>query len=176
MRTKLAKIEIVKGNIVEMGNKATAVVCGCTQIMTTYGGINSAIRLAAGKSFENYLRGRRLKTADCIISPAYNMQYGHIVNISLPSLDAEEIEKVIENCFYNIIWKTAANKTITTINIPAGLIGDNYPINKVAEIMVRNVYAELGAFENKIIKKVNIVCLNEIDFAYYCSALDNLTK
>ena len=165
------KISIVKGDITKI--KADAIVNAANSGMLGGGGVDGAIRRAAGPGLqEECVRLRKetipngLETGKAIMTKAYNFPAKIIIHTVGPRYYSGDIN-LLKNCYTNCL-KLAEENNCESIAFPVISTGAyGCPIEKSAEI----VSEVLEKFKSDIIKEIILVLFNEEDYEMYKKVL-----
>ncbi len=160
-------INILLGDITQV--KADAIVNAANSGMLGGGGVDGAIREAAGKSLqEECIRLRKeeipdgLKTGEAIQTKAYNLPAKIIIHTVGPKYYSEDIN-LLKNCYTNCL-KLAEENNCESIAFPAISTGAyGCPIEKSAKI-VKEV---LNKYDFKVITEIKLVLFTKEDFGVY---------
>ncbi len=161
------KISIIQGDITKI--KVDAIVNAANSGMLMGGGVDGAIRRAAGKSLqEECVKLRRekipegLKTGEAILTKAYNLTAKIIIHTVGPRCYSQDIN-LLEKCYVNCL-RLAEENNCETIAFPAISTGAyGCSIEKSAEIVKR----VLNNYKSKGIREVRLVLFSEDDFGVY---------
>jgi len=168
------KITILKGDITKV--KADAIVNAANSGMLGGGGVDGAIRRAAGPGLqEECVKLRKdtipngLETGKTIITKAYNLPAKIIIHTVGPRYYSGNID-LLKECYSNCL-KLAKENKCESIAFPAISTGAyGCPIEKSAEI----VSEVLDNFKSEIIKEIILVLFDENDFNVYAEKIKDL--
>ena len=168
------KITILKGDITKV--KADAIVNAANSGMLGGGGVDGAIRRAAGPGLqEECVKLRKdtipngLETGKTIITKAYNLPAKIIIHTVGPRYYSGNID-LLKECYSNCL-KLAEENKCESIAFPAISTGAyGCPIEKSAEI----VSEVLDNFKSEIIKEIILVLFDENDFNVYAEKIKDL--
>ena len=161
------KISIIKGDITQV--KADAIVNAANSGMLGGGGVDGAIRRAAGPGLqEECIKLRKetipngLETGKAIVTKAYNLSAKIIIHTVGPRYYSGDIG-LLKNCYTNCL-KLAEENDCGSIAFPAISTGAyGCPIEKSAEIVSK----VLAKFQSNVIKEIILVLFDQEDFEVY---------
>jgi O-acetyl-ADP-ribose deacetylase (regulator of RNase III) len=170
------KIRIIRGDITKI--KADAIVNAANSGMLGGGGVDGAIRRAAGPGLqEECIRLRKetipngLETGKATITKAYNLPAKIVIHTVGPRYYSGDIN-LLNKCYTNCL-KLAEENNCESIAFPTISTGDyGCPIEKSAEILSE----VLENFKSDIIKEIILVLFDEEDFNVYKNVLENGMK
>jgi len=161
------KITLIKGDITQV--KADAIVNAANSGMLEGGGVDGAIRDAAGESLlEECIKLRKekipdgLKTGEAIQTKAYDLPAKIIIHTVGPKYYSDDIN-LLKNCYINCL-KLAEENDCGSIAFPAISTGAyGCPIEKSSKI-VKEV---LSDYIPSSVKEVILVLYNQEDYEVY---------
>lgn len=169
----MAKVELIRGNIVEQDDVEAVVNAANAQLMPG-GGVAGAIHMSAGPQLEKECRSLApIKPGEAVITKAYNLPNEYVIHCLGPIFGADKPEeKFLENCYKNAL-ELAEKNEISSIAFPSISTGAfGYPVEEAAEVALKAVSNMIPKLKH--IKTIRFVLFTEDDLGIYREFSKNL--
>lgn len=160
------EIEIILGDITN--EETTAIVNAANTSLLGGGGVDGAIHRKAGKELLkecSSLGG--CPTGEARITKGYSLKAKWIIHTPGPIWNGgnNNEEKLLRNSYINSL-KLCEENNIESVAFPSISTGVyNFPLDKASKIAIKAIYDFLS--NSKVIKKVRIICFDEITLRHY---------
>lgn len=167
-------LEIICGDITEI--KCDVIVNAANNSLLGGGGVDGAIHRAAGpKLLEECKTLNGCEIGGAKITKGYDLPSKFIIHTVGPVWHGgnnKEAEK-LESCYKESLRLAEKNncKTIAFPSISTGVY--SYPLEEASKIAIKTIINYIKE-ENKNIKKIIIVCFDEITYNYYVNSKNEI--
>ncbi|MFK4785151.1 O-acetyl-ADP-ribose deacetylase [Fusobacterium sp. MFO224] len=168
------EFKIICGDITEI--KCDAIVNAANNLLLGGGGVDGAIHRAAGPELlEECKTLNGCETGKAKITKGYDLPSKFIIHTVGPVWHGgtRDEAKKLESCYRESLKLADINKcqSIAFPSISTGVY--SYPLEEASKIAVRSIM-EYMKKENKNIKKVIIVCFDEVTYSYYVNSKNEI--
>lgn len=165
----MAKLIIINGDITQC--EADAIVNAADNTLKTGGGVNRAVRQAAGVGLlEELEKTPFLETGGILVTEGYDLPCGYIIH-TVPPLwtggDSHE-DELLASCYIKVL-EFAEEKQLKTVAFPSlGTGSFGFPPNRAARIAVNEVCKFID--NENTLQKIFIVCFDSETYESYIKA------